>query len=148
LGRKRRGSGKHVLLLAAGVTLLLLAACTPILQHWGGDGRCPHLGSVQRLVDSGDYEGALRASQEALDRDPDGPVADAALFDLALLNAHPGNPKKDYRRSLQYINRLVREHPKSPFVEEAKVWAGVLESIEKTKKIDIEIEEIKKGINK
>jgi TolA-binding protein len=121
-----------------------------MLQQWGGDGngRCPHLGSVQRFVDSGDFEGALRASQEVLDRDPGGPAGEAALFDLALLNAHPGNAKKDYRRSLQYFDRLVREYPKSPLVGEAKVWIGVLESIEKSKKIDIDIEEKKKGINK
>lgn len=116
-----------------------------MLQQGGGDGRCSHLASIQRFVDNGDFEGAQRASQDALDR---GTAGDAALFDLALLSAHPGNARKDYRRSLQYFDRLVREYPKSPLAGEAKVWIGVLESIEKTKQIDIDIEEKKKGISK
>jgi hypothetical protein len=99
-------------------------------------------------VDSGDFEGALRAAQDALERSVQGPGGDAALYDLALLSAHPGNPKKDYRRTQQYLDRLMKEHPKSPLAGEAKVWAGVLSSIEKTKQIDIEIEEKKKGISK
>jgi hypothetical protein len=146
MGRERRGSGKHVLHLVAGIALLLIAACAPMLQQRGGDGRCRHLQNAQHLMDTGDFEGALRAGQETLDREQRAPDGDAVLFDLALLSAHPANPKKDYRRSLYFVNRLIREYPKSPLVEEAKVWAGVLESIEKSKKIDIEIEEKKKGI--
>jgi len=80
--------------------------------------------------------------------DPAGKEADVALFDLALLTVHYANPKKDYRSSLSLFNRLVKEHPQSPLVEEAKIWIGILESIEQARRIDIEIEERKKEITK
>jgi TolA-binding protein len=110
--------------------------------------RYRHLERVQSLISQGDFDGALRESQEALARSPKSPPGDEALFDMALINAHSGNPKKDYKRSLGFFTRLVREFPDSPLVDEAKIWIGVLETIEKTKQVDIEIEEKKKEIAK
>jgi TolA-binding protein len=112
------------------------------------DPRYPHLQGLQPLIDAGDFAGASQVRQKALERDPAGARADAALFDLALLSVHYGNPKKDYRRSLLLFNRLVKEHPQSPLVDEARIWIGILGSIEQARKIDIEIEEKKKEITK
>jgi len=44
--------------------------------------------------------------------------------------------------------RLEREFPRSPLVEEAKIWVGVLQAFEKAKQVDLEIEEMKKGLGK
>ncbi|MDA8101235.1 MAG: tetratricopeptide repeat protein [Nitrospiraceae bacterium] len=111
--------------------------------------RFPHLQRVKKLVDKGDFDEAIRATQELLDREPAPPVGDGALFDLGLLYAHGGNAKKDYRKSRSLFNRLVRDYPKSPLAEEARVWAGVLEAFEKTKQVDLELEEMmKKGTGK
>jgi TolA-binding protein len=99
-------------------------------------------------VDAGDFEGALRLGEEALEQDPAAGLADAAVFDLALLSVHYGNPKKDYRKALSLFRRLVKDYPHSQLVDEARIWIGVLESIERAKRIDIEIEEKKKEIAK
>jgi hypothetical protein len=70
---------------------------------------------------------------------------------MSLIYAHPGNPKKDYQRATALLRRLIKEHPESPFADMAKVWNGVLqenekltEMIEKTKRVDIEVEEKRK----
>jgi hypothetical protein len=42
--------------------------------------------------------------------------------------------------------RVIKEFPQSPRAEESKVWISVLESIEKAKQVDIQIEEKKKEI--
>jgi TolA-binding protein len=95
-----------------------------------------------------DFEGALRECQEALALAPAGPPGDEALFTMALLHAHYGNPKKDYRKALAFFNRVIKEFPGSPRTEEAKIWIGVLEAIEKTRRVDTDIEERKKGLVK
>ncbi len=85
-------------------------------------------------------------------------LGDEALFNMGLICAHPGNPKKDHGRSLSFFRRLVKDYPDSPLVQQAKVWIGVLEenvklnqtieklnqTIEKSKEIDLEIEEKKR----
>ena len=58
--------------------------------------------------------------------------------------AHYANPKKDYQKARGCFTRMAKEYPRSPLVEEAKIWTSVLESMEKSKRVDIEIEEMKK----
>jgi hypothetical protein len=42
--------------------------------------------------------------------------------------------------------RVIKEFPQSPRAEESTIWIGVLESIEKAKQVDIQIEEKKKEL--
>lgn len=149
MGRERRGKGRYIRLCLAGLITLTVTACIPVVRQTETDGTgrgFPHLADLRPFVAAGDFEGALQAGQDALE--DGGSRADAALFDLALLSVHYGNPKKDYRRALLLFGRLARDHPGSPLAEEAKVWIGVLESIERSRRIDIEIEERKKEVSK
>jgi tetratricopeptide (TPR) repeat protein len=126
----------------------------------------------ERLFADGDYEGALKENQQALALAANKPPADEALFRMALIYAHPDNPKRDQRRAVALFRRVIQEHAKSPLAEQARVWVGVLQSseklaqtneklnqaieklthtneklteqIEKSKRVDLEIEEKKR----
>jgi hypothetical protein len=128
--------------------LTSLAACSTIGGLSIRDDAYSHLRRVEPLMVQHDFEGALREGQVVIDLVPASPPADEALFDMALVYAHPANPKKDYRRSIALFARVVREFPESPRVEEARIWIGVLETIEKSKQVDADIEELKKGLVK
>jgi TolA-binding protein len=107
-----------------------------------------HLLSVQQLMRQGDFEGAQRTNQKVLSLSPKGQPGDAALFGMGLIHIHYANPKKDYKRALGFFSRLQREFPRSPLTEEAKIWVGVLETMERAMQIDIEIEEMKKELTR
>lgn len=158
MGGKRVGKGQHLYLSIAGVMLCVLAACVPpgpaaqecgsvILPARPECGR-DHLKGVRGLIGRGDFDGAMKESQEALERSPKPPEGDAALMAMGLVSAHHENPKKDYKKSLAYFKRLVREYPGSSLAEEARIWVSVLESFEKAKQVDIEIEQKKKELGK
>jgi tetratricopeptide (TPR) repeat protein len=110
-----------------------------------------HLSRARTLLAQGDYEGALREDQKALKLAEKNPPADEALFHLGLVHAHPGNPRKDFGKSLSVFQRLVNEFPGSPWAEEAKAWVGILQEnerlqslIQQSKKVDMEVEEKKR----
>ena len=77
---------------------------------------------------------------------------------MGLIYAHPGNPKRDYGKSLSYFKKLMKDYPQSPWSELAKAWTGMIQenerlnqtveklnqTIEKSKQVDIEIEEKKR----
>jgi len=128
--------------------LLALPACASFTARFTSGEPYAHLRQVEPLLAQHDFEGALRECQEALALAPGNPPGDEALFTMALIHAHYGNPKKDYRRSAGLFARVVREFPGSSRAEEAKIWIGVLETIEKTKRVDADIEERKKGLVK
>jgi tetratricopeptide (TPR) repeat protein len=112
----------------------------------------------EKLLSEGNYEGALKENQRILSVSGQNPPGDGALFNMGLILAHPGNAKKDYAKSLGLFKRLIKDHPESPWADQAKTWVGVLQEneklsrsneelglvIEKSKQVDIEIEEKKR----
>ncbi len=109
---------------------------------------CSHRDFLRTLNNAGDFEKALKRNQEILSANPKTPPGDEALFNIGLIYAHSENPQKNYRKSMEYFHRLLKEFPRSPFIEEAKMWVGVLHDIEKAMKVDIEIDERKKQLSK
>jgi len=105
----------------------------------------------QKLLTQGDYEGSLRENQKILSVSAHKPPGDEALFNMGLIYAHSANPKRDYGKSLDFFKKLLKDFPQSPLVEQAKIWIGVLQEnekltqmLEKSKQVDIEIEERKR----
>lgn len=117
-----------------------------------------HLQRAKKFLEERDYDGSLKENQKALSLSESKAPGDEALFNMGLIYAHFENPKKDYRKSLTFFNRLMKEYPHSPLFEQAKIWAGVLQGyeklnqtveklyqvIEESKKVDLQIEEMKR----
>jgi tetratricopeptide (TPR) repeat protein len=95
---------------------------------------------AQNLLAKGDYEGSLRESRKVLTLVNDQSPADAAVFNMGLVYANPKNPKRDNKQAIGFFNRVVKGYPDSPWVEQAKIWVGVLDGVEKLKQVDIDIE--------
>ena len=105
----------------------------------------------QKLLAQGDYDGSILENQKVLSLPNPRSPKDEALFNLGLIYAHLGNPKRDSDKSIDFFKRVIKEYPKSPLVEQAKIWESVLREreelnqvIEKLKQVDIEVEEMKK----
>ncbi len=166
MGTGRSGKWQHVYVSIACLILLISAACVhekrlppePEVQPCAASEAQQsavvqprafvHLERVRVLVNRGDFEGAVKQSQELLSASPNTPPGDEALMDLGLISAHYANPKKDYKKAMNYFMRVEKEFPDSPLVEESKVWVSVLRAFEKAKQVDLEIEQKKKGLGK
>jgi tetratricopeptide (TPR) repeat protein len=67
-----------------------------------------------KLLVQGDYEGALNENQNVLSLAGGTLLVDEVFFNTGLIYARPGNPKKDYGKSLHFFKKLVTDHPQSP----------------------------------
>jgi len=110
-----------------------------------------HLLHGQKLFIQGDYEGSLKEYKEVLSLSANRTPADEALFNMGLIYAHPGNAKRNLATSLSVFQRLMKDYPQSPWAGQAKIWAELFlenetlkQVIEKSKQVDIEIEERKR----
>ena len=161
MGRKQNRAGKYILFCITGLILLSLSSCLHSERmkiETEEKEAHPYLLTSQALMAQGNYESALNENQKILSLPSDVEPKDEALFNMGLIYAHPGNPKRDYGKSLGFFKKLVKDYPHSPLVEQAKAWIGVLEEnaklnqtieklnqmIEKSKQIDLEIEEKKR----
>ncbi|MBS3907071.1 MAG: hypothetical protein KGZ49_08550 [Syntrophaceae bacterium] len=178
MGGKRTGAGKLFCLCIAGLTFLSLSGCVLLGEKETvkfkresveikkeGDQIDENLKNISEsilwakiLLERKDYDGALKESQKVFDLSGKNPPGDEALFNMGLIYAHSGNPKKDYGKSLVFFKRMTTDYPQSPLAEQARIWIGMLQEneklnqmiqklnrvIEESKKVDIEIEEKKR----
>ena len=148
MGRKQSRARQYLYFCTACLITVVLTACASLKMMAERQESHNHLLRAHDFVGQGDYDGAVRENQQVLSLSPDASPGDEALFSLGLIYAHYGNPKKDFKKSLGFFTRVVKEFPGSPLAEEAKIWIGVLGSIEKAKQVDIQIEEKKKELTK
>jgi len=150
MGRKRSRTRQLVYFCIAQLIALSLSSCglIPRPVEREEDQAQVAVARARRLLTQQDFEGAAKENQRAITLARNRPPVDEALFQLGLISATVANPKRDNRVATGYFNRVIREYPQSSWVDQAKAWVGVLqandklvETLEKSKQVDIEIEE-------
>jgi len=137
MGGERNRAWKYVYLCSASLILLSLLSCTAIKDYRLRKEAQEYLLHGQKLLAQKNYDGALDEYRKVLSLISYKPLQDEALFNMGLVYAHFGNPKRDYEKSLSLFLKVLNDYPESHLVEEAKIWVAVLqESMESVKKID------------
>ncbi len=171
MGRKQRRARQLVCFFIAGLVLFSLWSCSFLKKQFiieaglptanagtQNEPRKPEGKGLQKAKSfflRGDYESAIEENQKVFSLTGKNPPGDQALYNMALIYAHFANPKKDYEKSILLLKKLSNDFPRSPLVEETKIWAEVLQEngkllqvIEKYKEVDIAVEEKKREIEK
>jgi len=149
MGRKQTGSGQFFYFSITLLIFSLLSGCLRLEKNTPpkGEGDTREIGKAEELSKSlaadleraaklcsqGDYDGAFRENQRVLSLSGENAPGDRALFNMALISAESGNPKKDYEKALLFLQSMIRDYPQSSLVEEAKTWATVLQENEKSR---------------
>ena len=153
MGKERERQGKHFFLHCACLLafLLLSAGCATTLNFkkiWQGH---KHLDMAEKLLTKGDYEGALKEDEEVIGLFPGVSPGDSALFHMGLIWAHPDNPQRNFKKTIECFQRLIRDFPQSPLREEVIVWVGTINELilceGKTKDLEETVDVSKKRLN-
>ena len=102
----------------------------------------------RKVIENQNFAKAEKKNLQILEEAGKKKPADKALYDLGLIYAHVDNPGKDYKKSKIYFHVLTTQFPDSEFAEEARIWLGLFETLEKIQQIDIDIEQQKKQLNR
>ena len=137
MGRERIRARKYFYFCVASLIFLPLFSCAVIKGHRESKELQEYLLRGQKLLAQRNYDAALEAYQKVLSLSPQKPPEDEALFSMGLAYAHFGNPKKDYKKSIDLFLRVLNDYPESRLAVQAKIWVGVLlESTESSKKVE------------
>jgi len=129
----------------------LMEACKTQLGELKTDPRllmADLLARNQKLWAQNDFDRALEENQAVLAKYGHKPPADEALYALGFTYVQANYPKKDYQKAIFYFKRLLKEIPQSLRTEEARAWVQILELWERSKQIDLEIENKRKRFRK
>ncbi|MEW6376249.1 MAG: tetratricopeptide repeat protein [Thermodesulfobacteriota bacterium] len=148
MGRKQARAWKHVCFCIASLIFLSLFSCAAINDARKREEAQEYLLRGQKLLAQRNYDGALDEYQKVLSLSPHKPLEDEAFFNIGLVYAHFGNPKRDYKKSLDLFLKILNDYPKSHLVEQAKILVGVIlenqEAIKKIEKLKETIREMEK----
>ena len=100
------------------------------------------------IVENNNFEEAALRNKKIVEELGTKKPSDQALYNLGLIYAHVDNPAKDYKKSKIYFHVLTTQFPDSEFTEEARIWLGLFETLEKIQQIDVEIEQQKKQLSR
>jgi tetratricopeptide (TPR) repeat protein len=136
MGRKRtRTRRKFVYFYIAGLIVFALQGCAALentkVKIKAQAEASRYLQRSKGLLAQGDYEGAFNENVKILSLAIHRPPEDEALFNMGWICAHPGNPRKDYKKSIFFFKKLLEEFPQSAWSERIKIWVGILEENEK-----------------
>jgi lipoprotein-anchoring transpeptidase ErfK/SrfK len=126
-------------------TLILISGCSSI-----GEGLQVRSISQEanELFNQGKYEASLSKYEQIIKKHPT--VADRFLFEMGIIYAYPRNEKKDYQKSLECFQKLVRDYPGSEYRQDSQMMILQIQNvIIKDKKIatqKTQIETIQKEI--
>jgi tetratricopeptide (TPR) repeat protein len=148
MGRERIRAWKYVHFCVACLIFLPLLSCAVIRGYLERNELQEYLLRGQKLLAQKNYDAALEAYQKVLTLSPHKPPEDQALFNMGLAYAHFGNPKRNYKKSIDLFLRVLNDYPQSHLAVEAKIWVGVLlESVESTRRVE-RLKETMKGLEK
>ncbi len=127
MGRERTREWKYLLLYPACCIALLLGiwGCAHFPEKWKGE---VLLARAETHFSKGKYRASLSETTEVLRIYPRS-LGDQALFQMGLVYAHPKNPDQDYQRSLESLQRVIKEYPRSKFKNQAEVWVWFIQEI-------------------
>ncbi len=115
MGKKQSRTGEHFHLFFVCIII------TPILL-WG----CSHFNEelqafkeANDLLTEGNYGASLSKYEQIIERYPT--AADRVLFEMGIVYAYPGNEQKDYQKSLECFQKLIKDHPGSIYRKDSEM---------------------------
>ena len=95
---------------------MLLSGCS----HFN-DGRQAKttFAEANELFYQGSYTASLEKYSEITEKYP--AKADRALFEMGIIYAHPRNERKDYQKSLECFQKLIKEYPQSEYRQNSEM---------------------------
>ncbi|MEN6319525.1 MAG: tetratricopeptide repeat protein [Syntrophaceae bacterium] len=126
MGRKQRRGGKHLYFFLAGniIALIFICGCT---HFYEGFVVKPDFMEADDLVKAGNYNASLLKYEQIMVQYPS--VGDRALFEMGLIYASSQNQQKDYQKSLDCFQKLIKDYPKSRYKQNSDVIISLINEV-------------------
>ena len=119
---KQEGAGGFLGLFVAAILSLaiLMAGCS----HFD-EGALSQ--EANDFFNQGNYEAALAKYGQILENDPE--AEDRFLFEMGITYAYPMNARKNYQKSLECFQKIVREYPESTYRHDSQMMILQIQNV-------------------
>lgn len=139
MGEEQSRRGKYVYLFLACI-IITFSGC---IRFYEGLAAKPDFEQAGDFARQGDYAAAAVKYEQIIARYPW--VGDDVLFQLGMIYASPRNQHKDYRKSLEYFQRLVKNYPQSKYRQDSEALISLVNDIyNKDKQLNVHRKQVEK----
>jgi outer membrane protein assembly factor BamD (BamD/ComL family) len=125
------------------LAVLILDGCSSISEHRRKVQAYNYLDNAKELMERGYTWQAINEQEKARELFPAKPPGDRILYEMGLLLIDPRNQNRDYNKSLEIFQQLIRVFPQSRYRYEAENWRFIIsiliESLNRIEKDKCEI---------
>ena len=121
MGKKRSRRGKHLYFFIACIII------TPIFMY--GCSARPAIKEANDFLSQGNYKASLSKYEQIIVRYPT--AGDRVLFEMGVIYAFPRNQQKDYQKSLECFQKLIKDYPGSEYRQDSEVMISLINEVTK-----------------
>jgi tetratricopeptide (TPR) repeat protein len=131
-GKMHRGIGKYqrLFFVCIIITPILICSCSHFDEGY-------QVRSISReandFFNQGKYGASLGKYEQIIEKHPE--VADRVFFEMGIIYAHPRNEKKDYQKSLECFQKIVKDYPDSEYRRDSQMMIFQIHNVVNKDKI-------------
>lgn len=108
--RNRTGALRSFLFACVITAPILICACSHYMAR-------PSFGEANEYFSQGNYIASLSKYEQIMKKYP--AAGDRVLFEMGIIYAYPGNEQKDYQKSLECFQKLLKDYPESRYRQDS-----------------------------
>jgi tetratricopeptide (TPR) repeat protein len=119
MGKKQSRIGEHLsfFFLCIIITPILICGCSHFNEGLQAKSTFKE---ANDLFNQGSYKASLGKYQQIIEKYPK-EAGDRVLFEMGIIYAYPGTEQKDYRKSLECFQKLVKDYPGSGYRKDSEM---------------------------
>lgn len=126
MDKKQIMKGYHLCFFFVSILIipLFISGCSHV--HEGAQIRATFK-EANDLFSQANYSASLSIYEQIIEKYPT--EADRVLFEMGIIYAYPGNKQKDYQKSLEHFQRLIKDYPESRFRKDSEMMVFQINNV-------------------
>ncbi len=118
MGKKQSVMSDHLYFFFACIIVIpiLICGCTRFGKGFKAEATFKE---ANEFFAQGNYDASLGKYEQILEKYPK--AGDRVLFEMGIIHAHPRNEAKDYQKSLECFQKLIKNYPQSGYKKDSEV---------------------------
>ena len=115
MDKKQGRMGKHVYFFFL-CLMILLSGCSHFSEEYKAK---TTFEEANDFFNQGSFKASLGRYEDIVEKYPS--MEDRVLFQMGIIHAHPNNEQKDYQKSLECFQKLIKDHPASQYRHDSEM---------------------------
>jgi len=147
MGKKQSGRREHLYVLFACIIIIsiLICGCAHFYERFATK---PDFKEANDLMKRGNYKASLSKYEQIIVQFPE--EGDRVLFEMGVIYAFPRNQQKDYQKSLECFQKIIKDYPESKYRQGSNLMIFLINEFTKQRKqidkLEHQVEEFEKKI--